>query len=80
MGETMRRADWRATVCRTLAILVLLAGVFLGAKLCVASTPADHSLPSIFDAHSTPAESIRHLSHFALGVTGLIFLVVAPED
>src|SRR6202043_3906782 len=26
--------------------------------------------------HSTPAESIRHLSHFVLGITGLIFLVV----
>jgi cytochrome c oxidase subunit 2 len=57
-------------------ILVLLAGVLLGASLCVASTPANHSVPSIFDAHSTPAESIRHLSHFVLAVTGLIFLVV----
>jgi cytochrome c oxidase subunit 2 len=57
-------------------ILVLLAGVLLATSLCVASTPADHSVPSIFDAHSTPAESIRHLSHFVLGVTGLIFLVV----
>jgi len=31
---------------------------------------------SIFDSHSTPADSIRHLSHFVLGITGLIFLVV----
>ena len=73
----MRTADWRATVSRALGILVLLAGILLGAKLCVASTPADHPVPSIFDAHSTPAESIRHLSRFVLGVTGLIFLVVA---
>jgi len=77
MGKTMQTADWRATLSRALGILVLLAGVLLGAKLCVASTPADHSVLSIFDAHSTPAESIRHLSHFVLTVTGLIFLVVA---
>src|SRR5207244_7196879 len=36
----------------------------------------DNSVPSIFDSHSTPADSIRHLSFFVLGVTGLIFLVV----
>jgi cytochrome c oxidase subunit II len=77
MGVTLQTADWRATLSRALGILVLLAGVLLGAKLCVASTPADHSVPSIFDAHSTPAESIRHLSHFVLTLTGLIFLVVA---
>src|SRR5262252_5829665 len=76
MGEAMRKVDWRATVSRAVGILVLLAGVLLGASLCVASTPANHSVPSIFDAHSTPAESIRHLSHFVLAVTGLIFLVV----
>src|SRR5215469_16215694 len=75
MGE-MRKAVWQATVSRAVGILVLLAGVLLATSLCVASTPADHPVPSIFDAHSTPAESIRHLSHFVLGVTGLIFLVV----
>jgi cytochrome c oxidase subunit 2 len=76
MGEMIQTTDWRATLSRALGILVLLAGVLLGAKLCVASTSADHSVPSIFDAHSTPAESIRHLSHFVLTVTGLIFLIV----
>src|SRR6516225_3991308 len=75
MGE-MRKAVWQATVSRAVGILVLLAGVLLATSLCVASTPADHSVPSIFDAHSTPAESILHLSHFVLCVTGLIFLVV----
>ena len=75
MGE-MRKAVWQAMVSRAVGILVLLAGVLLAANLCIASTSADHSVPSIFDAHSTPAESIRHLSHFVLGVTGLIFLVV----
>ena len=74
--DKIRKTDWQATVSRTVGILALLAGVLLATSLCVASTPADHSVPSIFDAHSTPAESIRHLSHFVLGVTGLIFLVV----
>src|ERR1700745_2658559 len=72
----MRKADWHATVSRTAGILILLAGVLLAASLCVASSPGDTPVPSIFDPHSTPAESIRHLSHFVLGVTGLIFLVV----
>src|ERR1700758_4764751 len=72
----MRKADWHATVSRTAGILILLAGVLLAASLCGASTPPDHLVPSIFDPHSTPAESIRHLSHFVLGITGLIFLVV----
>ena len=75
MGK-IRKADWQVTVSGAVGILVLLAGVLLATSLCVASTPADHSVPSIFDAQSTPAESIRHLSHFVLGVTGLIFLVV----
>src|SRR6516165_9370403 len=76
MGK-IRKADWQATVSRAVGILALLGGVLLATSLCAASTPADHSVPSIFDAHSTPAESIRHLSRFVLGVTGLIFLVVA---
>src|SRR5262249_12669090 len=42
---------------------------------CMAS-PVDNPVPSIFEVHSTPAESIRHLSHFVLAVTGAIFLVV----
>src|SRR5215831_17001585 len=75
MGE-MHKANWRATVSRAGGILVLLAGTLLAAGLCVADTPADHPIPSIFQPHSTPAESIRHLSHFVLGVTGVIFLVV----
>jgi cytochrome c oxidase subunit 2 len=76
IGETMRKADWRAIASRAVGVLILLAGVLLAARLCGASTPADHPVPSIFDPHSTPAESIRHLSFFVLGITGLIFLVV----
>jgi cytochrome c oxidase subunit 2 len=61
---------------RLLGLLVLLAGLLLAAGLCVASTPADHPIPSIFDTHSTPADTIQHLSYFVLEITGLIFIVV----
>jgi cytochrome c oxidase subunit 2 len=72
---TMHKADWPAIISRVAGVLVLLVGVLLAAGLCVAS-PHDNHVPSIFAPHSTPADSIRHLSHFVLGITGLIFLVV----
>src|SRR6266403_1987398 len=75
MGARMRKADWRAIVSRVAGVLVLLVGVLLAARLCAAS-PHDNPVPSIFEPHSTPAESISHLSHFVLGITSLIFLVV----
>src|SRR5438034_8643063 len=73
--ETMQKADWPAIISRVVGVAVLVAGVLLTAGLCTAA-PQDNSVPSIFDSHSTPADSIRHLSHFVLGITGLIFLVV----
>ncbi len=76
MQETTHKRGWGIVVCRATGILVLLAGILLAAGLCAASTPGHSAVPSIFDPHSTPAESIRHLSHFVLGITGLIFLVV----
>ena len=75
MGTSIRKTDWRAIVGRVAGVLVLLVGVLLVAGLCMAA-PSDNPVPSIFEPHSTPAESIRHLSHFVLGITGLIFLVV----
>src|SRR6266849_7478501 len=75
MSATMHKADWRAIVGRFAGVLVLLVGVLLVAGLCMAA-PLDNPVPSIFEPHSTPAESIRHLSHFVLGITGAIFLVV----
>jgi cytochrome c oxidase subunit II len=76
MGETTHKAGWQVIVSRAAGILVLLAGIFLAAGLCVASTPHDNPVPSIFEPHSTPAEAIQHLSLFVLAITGLIFLVV----
>jgi cytochrome c oxidase subunit II len=76
MGETMHKADWREIVSRAAGVLVLLTGVLLAAGLCTASTTHDNPIPTIFEPHSTPAESIQHLSYFVLAITGLIFLVV----
>jgi cytochrome c oxidase subunit 2 len=50
--------------------------MLLAAGLCIASPPNDNPVPNIFQPHSTPAESIYHLSVFILVITGLIFLVV----
>jgi cytochrome c oxidase subunit II len=72
---TMHKAGWPAIISRVAGVALLLAGVLLAAGLCTAS-PHGNSVPSIFDPRSTPAESIHHLSHFVLGVTGVIFLVV----
>jgi len=38
--------------------------------------PGDNPVPNIFEPHSTPADSILHLSRFVLTITGMIFLVV----
>jgi len=73
---THMKADQGVVVGRAMGILVLLVGILFAAGLCTASPPPDNPVPSIFDPHSTPAESIRHLSYFVLTITGLIFLVV----
>ena len=68
--------EWGATVSRAIGVLVILAGIFLGASLCKGSPQADNPVPSIFKTSSTPADSILHLSWFVLAITGLIFVVV----
>ncbi len=69
------KTEWKAVAARVTGVLVILVGILLAAGLCNA-TPPDNSVPSIFDPHSTPAESIHHLSYFVLTITGVIFLVV----
>ena len=57
-------------------MLVLLTGILFAAGLCIATPEPDNPIPSIFEPHSTPADSIYHLSFFVLAITALIFLVV----
>jgi cytochrome c oxidase subunit II len=70
------KRDWRAFVGLATGILVILAGILLTANWCFASPSTDNPVPSIFKPHSTPAESIYHLSRFVLAITAVIFLVV----
>jgi cytochrome c oxidase subunit II len=76
MRVETHKKGWGTPASRFTGIVLLLVGILLAAGLCSASAPRENPIPSIFEPHSTPADSIRHLSHFVLGVTGLIFLVV----
>ena len=76
MHSTTHKKDWGVVVGRATGILVLLAGILLAAGLCNASPSDNNAVPSIFQPHSTPAQSIYHLSVFVLAITGVIFLVV----
>ncbi len=71
-----RTEQTRGWVRKAAGIAVLLGGGLLAASLCFGAPPNPPQVPSIFDPHSTPAESIYHLSHFVLSITGLIFAVV----
>jgi cytochrome c oxidase subunit 2 len=62
---------------RAAGVLVIVAGILFAAGLCAASPHPDNPVPSIFEPHSTPADSIVQLSRFVLSITALIFLVVA---
>jgi cytochrome c oxidase subunit 2 len=76
MHKITDKAGWGVVVGRATGILVLLAGILFAAGLCNASPSDDNPVPSIFQPHSTPAESIYHLSVFVLAITAVIFLVV----
>jgi cytochrome c oxidase subunit 2 len=67
---------WGSFSGRVAGVLVIVAGVLLAASLCAAASQTDNQVPSIFEPHSTPADSIYHLSLFVLAITGSIFLVV----
>jgi cytochrome c oxidase subunit 2 len=76
MLESTQGTEWGTIVGRAAGVLVLLTGILLAAGLCMASPQVANPIPSIFKPHSTPAESIYHLSFFVLAITGLIFLIV----
>jgi cytochrome c oxidase subunit II len=76
MHRTKHKMDWGVVVGRATGILVLLAGILFASGLCNASPSDDNAVPSIFQPHSTPADSIYHLSVFVLAITAAIFLVV----
>src|ERR1700688_4684626 len=76
MAENNEIREKSVVIGRTIGVLVLLTGILLAAHLCVAESPGSNPIPSIFKPHSTPAESIYHLSLFVLGITSLIFLIV----
>jgi cytochrome c oxidase subunit 2 len=73
----MKRTEQTRELARKAAgIAVLLGGGLLAASLCFGAPQNPSQLPNIFDPHSTPTNSIYHLSQFVLSVTGLIFVVV----
>src|SRR5580704_17846185 len=72
-----RAGDWAGVMGRIAGVLVILAGILLAAGLCGASPHAANPVASIFEPHSTPADSILHLSWFVLWICALIFAVVA---
>ena len=76
MQETTHKADRGAIVGRAVGLFVLLTGVLFAAALCNASARSDNPVSTIFESHSTPAESIYHLSSFVFAITGVIFLAV----
>jgi hypothetical protein len=70
MWRAGRGTEWALVVGRVTGVLVLLAGILLAAHLCTASPPpGDNPIPRIFEPHSTPAESIYHLTLFLLRTT-----------
>jgi cytochrome c oxidase subunit 2 len=76
MRVNLRGIKREGVARRAAGILLLVFGLLLAAELCTAGAPGENPVPNIFEPHSTPADSIFHLSRFVLTITGMIFLVV----
>jgi hypothetical protein len=76
MLGTTHKAGRGAIVGRAVGLFVLLIGVLFAAALCNASARSDNPVPTIFEPHSAPAESIYHVSPLVFAITGMIFLAV----
>src|SRR5258708_33725019 len=72
------KAEWRVVVGRATGILVLLTGILFAAGLLTATPQPYNPIPSIFEPHSKPAESVYHFSPLFLAITVLIFLSGSP--
>jgi hypothetical protein len=48
--DTMQKADWPAIISRVAGVLVLLVGVLLATRLCVATTQPDKPVLCNFDS------------------------------
>ncbi|HTB91596.1 MAG TPA: cytochrome c oxidase subunit II [Candidatus Sulfotelmatobacter sp.] len=72
----LRETEGEGVAGRIAGILLLFLSLLFAAGLCAARPQGDNPIPNIFEPHSTPADSILHLSIFVLTITGLIFLVV----
>ena len=59
LSATMHKADWRATVSRAVGILVLLAGVLLAARLCVATPHLNKPVCSTLDSQTQRELEVR---------------------
>jgi cytochrome c oxidase subunit II len=77
MSDVLHAMNRQRAASRTAGILGLIFGLLFAARLSLASAPGDNTIPNIFDPHSTPADSVFHLSIFVLVICGLIFVVVA---
>jgi len=55
----IRKTDWRAAVSRAVGILVLLAGVLLATRLCVASTQPNKPVFRTLDSHNPYKQEVR---------------------
>ena len=76
MLGTAHKADSGATVGRAVGLFVSLIGALFAAALCNAGAHSDNPVSTLFEAHSTPAESIYDLPPFVFAFTGMIFMAV----
>jgi cytochrome c oxidase subunit 2 len=76
MAHTTHKSGRRTLISCAPGIILLLVSMPLATGLNAMNPSPDNPVPSIFKPQSTPADSIKHLSHFVLSITGVIFVVV----
>ncbi len=71
MPETNHTHGYFAEATRFVVLIAALAGV------CGAESMTFGPITSVFDPHSPNADSVVHLSHLVLAITGFVFAVVS---